>query len=88
MHVIIHPTIKKNTEKTNIIHKKINLNDHFTVLAEMEIGLGHKFGTHKIGGSTVLVIINTFICEVDIIILGVPQLCNAFLSSPTPTTYN
>ena len=44
-----------------IIHKKINLNDHFTVsrLAEMEIGLGCKIsilkiGTRKIRGSTVL----------------------------------
>ena len=33
IHVIIHPTIKKYTAKYNIIiiHKKINLNDHFTV---------------------------------------------------------
>ena len=38
------------------MHKKINLNYHFTVpgLAEMEISLSCKIGTHKIGGSTVL----------------------------------
>ena len=39
---------KEKYRKTNIIiiHKKINLNDHFTVpgLAEMEIGLGRKIG--------------------------------------------
>ena len=50
IHVIIHPTIKKNINII-IIHKKINLNDHCPVpgLVEMEIGLGH-----KIGGSIVL----------------------------------
>ena len=47
-----------------IIHNKINSNYHFTVpgLVEMEIGFGRKIGIskiglHKIGGSTVLLIV-------------------------------
>ena len=43
--VILVIKIQKNINII-IIHKKINLNDHFTVprLAEMEIGLGCKIG--------------------------------------------
>ena len=57
IHVIIHPSYKEEKIHKNIIiiHKKIYSNNHFTVpgLAEMKIGLGHKIGSRKIGGSTV-----------------------------------
>ena len=47
MHVIIYPKIKMIQKNIIIINYKIMYsNDHFTVpgLAEMEIGLGCKFG--------------------------------------------
>ena len=50
-----------------MIHVKINLNDRFTVpgLAEMEIGLGRKIGSRKIGGSTVVgKVVLDMVCEV------------------------
>ena len=49
--LFVHPTIKENAESINIIiiHKKINLNYHFTVpgLVEMVMGLGHKIGVSQ-----------------------------------------